>query len=77
MRTINSIEDFDGLDPDDIDTIHLARRVSWVLHRSPIPPDHAVLATCGEERCVNPGHLYLSACIFADVMSATSEGGAH
>lgn len=36
-----------------------AHRVSWVIHRGPIPLGRLVLHRCDEPTCVNPEHLYL------------------
>lgn len=36
-----------------------AHRISWMLHRGPIPDDKAVLHRCDVGLCVNPYHLFL------------------
>ena len=36
-----------------------AHRVSWVMHRGPIPAGMHVLHTCDVPGCVNPDHLFL------------------
>ena len=36
-----------------------AHRISWVLHKGPIPPEMNVLHRCDTPRCVNPEHLFL------------------
>jgi hypothetical protein len=39
--------------------IHAAHRVSWELHRGPIPPGMKILHKCDRPRCVNPDHLFI------------------
>ena len=39
--------------------IWLAHRLSWILHRSPIPKDKWVLHRCDVRNCVRPDHLFL------------------
>lgn len=39
-----------------------AHRISWVLHRGPIPPGMHVLHHCDTPLCVRPDHLFLGTC---------------
>ncbi len=36
-----------------------AHRVSWEIHRGPVPLGRFVLHRCDTPTCVNPGHLFL------------------
>jgi hypothetical protein len=41
-------------------TADYAHRFSYRLHLGPFPARHAVRQSCGNKRCVNPDHLYLT-----------------
>lgn len=35
----------------------LAHRVSWIVHRGPLPPGAVLLHKCDNPACINPDHL--------------------
>lgn len=38
--------------------VSLAHRVSWILHKGPIPNNTLVLHHCDNPKCCNPNHLF-------------------
>jgi hypothetical protein len=44
---------------EDFRTVLLAHRISWEIHKGPIPPGMFVCHHCDNPECANPEHLFL------------------
>lgn len=45
------------VDPVRGNTIYMAHRAAWLLEAGELRPNHIIVQTCGNHRCVNPKHL--------------------
>lgn len=62
-----------GISADGHRTMFKAHRVSWQLHRGPIPVGMCVLHKCDRPRCVRPAHLFIGT-VADNVMDMTAKG---